>query len=313
MKIKKLLLSCSLASAIFTSSYAYDLPGFNVGGTSFYDGAPGPAGSGWYFVEYLQYISADRLNDKDGNSLGLVKEDTDVFVPLSQLIYDTGIKWGNATPGVTVLLPWMAKSDVDDGANNAILSSQTGMGDVTLGAFLQFDPIMGSSGPVFSHRFEIDITVPTGDYDAKNAINPGANAWSVAPYYAATAWLTPKWTASARFIYLWNGKNDDPAKSLSATNNSQAGEAMNINFASAYSISKNISLGINGYYLKQLTDTQVDGQDVLGRKEKVRAIGPGMVYNFSKEDSVFANVYFEDGAQNRAEGNRFVLRINHHF
>lgn len=312
MKLRKLLLSCSLVSTIFTSSYAYDLPGFNIGGTSFYDGAPAPAGPGWYLIEYLQYMSANKLNDKDGKSLGLPKEETDIFVPLTQVTY-LPEKMGNTRPGLTVLLPWMAKSSVDDGANNTILKGKTGIGDLGIGAFLQFDPIMGENGPIFSQRIELDISMPTGEYDPNNAINPGANSWSVSPYYAATYWINPKWTTSARFIYLWNGKNDDPQTSLGATSSSQAGQAININYTTAYAVTDKLSLGLNGYYLKQITDTKIDGKTVSGRKEKVWSIGPGMVYNFSKDDSIFANLYFENGAENRAEGSKFVLRFNHHF
>jgi len=57
----------------------------------------------------------------------------------------------------------------------------------------------------------------------------------------------------------------------------------------------------------------VDGKDVKGRREKVWAVGPGLVYKLDQENSVFANMYFEQDAENRSEGNRFVLRFNHHF
>jgi hypothetical protein len=103
MKSKKLLAMCSLLALSYSSTLAYNLPGFNVGGTSFYDSAPAPAGPGWYLIEYLQYMSANELKDKDGKSLGLPKEETDVFVPLTQVIYSSEKKWGNTSAGLTVL------------------------------------------------------------------------------------------------------------------------------------------------------------------------------------------------------------------
>ena len=41
-------------------------------------------------------------------------------------------------------------------------------------------------------------------------------------------------------------------------------------------------MGLNGYWLKQVTDTEVDGEKVKGRREQVWAIGPGAMYSFSK-------------------------------
>jgi hypothetical protein len=304
--------SCVLLTLPITAM-AYDLPGVNLGGTSFYDGAPAPQGPGWYLVEYLQSITADTLKGGDGKALSLPKQDLDLFVPLTQILYASDEKTGNMTPGYTVLLPWMAKADIDDGLNNAALSGQTGLGDITFGAFLQFDPVMRENGPRYSQRIEVDVTIPTGEYDASKAINPGSNAWNINPYYALTYWLSPRWTASTRVAYLWNGKNDDPSTALNAKSDSQAGQAIHINFASAYAVTDKLSLGLNGYWLNQITDTKVDGKSVTGRREKVWAVGPGFVYQLGKDDSVIANMYFEQDAVNRAEGNRFVLRFNHHF
>ncbi|WP_421848199.1 SphA family protein [Marinomonas sp.] len=308
----KRVFSCALLT-LPISAMAYDLPGVNLGGTSFYDGAPGPQGSGWYLIEYLQSIKTSTLNGSDGKPLSLPKQDLDVFVPLTQLIYVSDKKIDNMTPGYTVLAPFMAKADVDDGMNNNALKGNTGLGDISLGAFLQFDPVMGENGPRYSQRIELDITLPTGDYDASAGINPGSNAFNINPYYALTYWLSPRWTASTRIAYLWNGKNDKPSTALNATSDSQAGQAIHINFASAYAVTDTLSLGLNGYWLDQITDTKVDGKSVKGRKEKVWAVGPGLVYQLGKEDSLVANLYFEQDAVNRAEGNRFVLRFNHHF
>lgn len=312
MRLRKFMLALCLAGVSLAAT-AYDLPAVNLGGTSFYDGAPAPAGPGWYLIEYLQSIHATRLNDQNGDKLGLPKQNLSLFVPLTQLLYVSSHKWGNVTPGATVLEPWVAHAHVDDGLNNAVLSAKTGLGDTIFGAFLQFDPVMGSHGPVFSQRVEMDISAPTGQYDPHTSINPGTNHWFIDPYYAFTYWITPRWTTSGRFFYLWNGKNNNPSASLGPASSSQAGQAIHANFTTAYAISHHVSLGINGYWLKQITDTKVDGKAVAGRKEQVWAIGPGMVYTFSPSNSVFVNAYFEQEAKNRSQGNSLIVRYNHHF
>ncbi|KWS84845.1 SphA family protein [Pseudomonas amygdali] len=308
----QLMCVCGAGLLIAQGAGAYDLPVVNLGLTSFLDGGL-PAGPGWYLQEYFQNYSADRLRDKDGKALGLPKQDLDYQVAVTQLSYLSNVRLGNASLGLNPVLPVVTRMKVDDGLNNAALRGQTGMGDLLIGPFIQFDPVMGPAGPRFVQRIELQVNLPTGEYDDKHAINPGNNAWSFNPYWAATYWFTPKWTASVRAHYLYNGKNDDPAQSFGNVSDIQAGQALHANFATEYAVTDQLRLGINGYWLKQITDTQVDGHDVSGRREKVWAIGPGAMYSFSQNDHVFVNAYFEQDVENRPDGSRVQMRYVHHF
>ena len=116
---------------------------------------------------------------------------------------------------------------------------------------------MGANGPLFMQRIELQMIFPTGKYDKDRQLNPGSNFFSFNPYWAATLFMTPRWTASWRLHYLWNAENDDT--------DIQAGQAVHANFASAYEIVPQIlRVGVNGYYLKQVTDLEVNGDDVKG-------------------------------------------------
>jgi anthranilate 1,2-dioxygenase (deaminating, decarboxylating) large subunit len=66
-----------------------------------------------------------------------------------------------------------------------------------------------------------------------------------------------------------------------------------------------------GRQAQQIEDTKVNGEYVSGTHERVRALGPGAVYSFSKEDDVFANLYSEFGAENRPEGTKLIFRFVH--
>jgi len=284
---------------------AYDQPSVNLGFTSFVDGAP-PSGPGFYFQEYLQYYTANRLEDAPAP---VSNPKLDAWISLNQLVYqsDQELFWGGKW-GMNLMLPIVNF----DTSISPLTDNGGGFGDLLIGPFLQWDPIMGKNGPIFMHRIELSVILPTGRYSANEALNPGANFFSFNPYWAGTLFITPKLTVSTRLHYLWNAKNTDP-NDPRAIHNTQAGQAVHANFAASYEvIEKKLRLGINGYALKQISSSEVDGQDVSG-KEQVFAIGPGALFSFSKDTHLFFNAYFETGAQYRPEGERITLRLVHHF
>jgi anthranilate 1,2-dioxygenase (deaminating, decarboxylating) large subunit len=311
MKKSAILLSMYLAGDVHLA-HAYDLPSINLGFTSFLDGGL-PAGTGWYFQEYAINYNSHRLNDGRGSNLALPKRDVHFQALASQISYLSDVHWGNAALGWDMVLPVVTKMDVNDGLNNSALKAQSGMGDLLFGPFFQFDPIMGEDGPKFIHRIELDVIAPTGDYDSNRDINPSNHAWSFNPYWAGTYFFTQKWTASARLHYLYNFKNNDPGYGYGDVSDIQAGQALHANFATEYAVTDKLRLGVNGYWLNQITDTKADGHGLSGRREKVWAVGPGSMYSFSPDDHVFANAYFEQDVKNRPEGTRLVFRYTHHF
>ncbi|MCG8615786.1 MAG: transporter, partial [Desulfobacterales bacterium] len=216
-----------------------------------------------------------------------------------------------------VIVP-LVHLDLSYGNSNTAFPQDNGggIGDILVGPYLQWDPIMGKNGPRFMHRVEFQMIFPTGKYDEEKELNPGSNFFSFNPYWAFTLFLTPKLTTSGRIHYLWNAENDDPGRNYvsQGASDTQAGQAVHANFAMAYELMPSkLHVGINGYFLKQITDTQMDGDDVDDSKEQVLGIGPGLVYHFSKDNHLFINTYVEAGAENRPEGNRLNIRWVHHF
>ncbi len=313
-----LILALFLVLTIPISSSAYDLPSLNLGFTSFLDGAP-PSGPGLYSQNYVQYWTADKFNDQNGNALlpPFAGEELEAWITLIQCTYQSDMEFILAAKwGLDVIIPF-AKLDMSyDTYMTGFPMENSGVGDLWVGPYLQWDPIMGENGPRLLHRFSLGFILPTGDYDETKAINAGSNFYSFNPYWAATYFITPKWEFSTRVGYLLNGENDEPYAPLAAAgvDEVQAGEAFHINFASSYElIPQRFRIGINGYYLRQVSETEYDGVDQIGSKEKVLAIGPGMLYSFNKDAHLFVNMYFETEAENRPEGERINARFVYHF
>lgn len=308
-----LLLAClSLVVLMAGTATAYDQPlGLNLGATSFLDGIP-PSGPGFYFQEYILYLTADKFSNPPAPFSD--SANVDAWISLSQFIYQSnqdllpGAKWG-----LNVIVP-VACLDAED-RNGFLTDSGGGLGDITVGPFLQFDPIMGKEGPIFAHRIEFQTIWPTGNYDNEKALNVGSNFFSFDPYWAFTFFLTPKLDLSARLHYLWNDENEDPfvPPGAPALDSTQAGQAWHANFAASYEVvPKMLRVGVNGYYFKQIESSKVNGSK-QGLLEEVFAIGPGALFSFSKDTHVFFNAYFETETDARPEGQRFYLRLVQHF
>lgn len=318
-----------ILSLVCSLSYGFDQPPINLGFTSFLDGGP-PSGPGFYFSQYFQYWNDNHLKNSHGGKLSLPvfgnqpgtapigfedQNELDAWIGLSQFIYQSNLPGPCGSKlGLNVIVPevWL---DLDTGASNFLNEESFGLGDLWVGPYLQWDPVMGKDGPIFMHRIEFQLIFPTGEYDNDLELNPGSNMFSFDPYWAGTYFLTPKWSTSWRVHYLWNGENDSPNQNLyPGASDMQPGQAIHVNFATDYEvIPKTLRLGINGYFLDQITDTKINGHNIPHSQEQVFAIGPGLLYSLNKDNHLFMNLYFETDAENRAEGERLNIRYIRHF
>lgn len=307
-----------LISAVLVSiqASAYDLPSVNLGFTSFLDGGP-PSGAGFYVSQYFQNWNSDTFKNADGNDSfpPSVDEELNAWISMTQFIYQSDSElFAGGKGGLNIMIPFVHLDMSYNTAGAFPEDNSGGAGDVLIGPYIQWDPVMGAKGPVFMHRFEFQINLPTGRYDADKEINPGSNFISFNPYWSFTAFILPGWSFSSRLHYLYCFSNDQPNRAFGDAKDTQAGQAFHANFATEYELIPNmLRLGINGYYLNQFTDFKVNGKNVEDSREKVFAIGPGGVFHFSKDDHLFLNVYFESEAENRPEGTRVNTRYVHHF
>jgi len=301
--------ACSLILlATSPAGLAYDLPPVNLGATSFLDVAPSPPG--WYFLQYAQHYRANKFKDVNGNNLPLPGPEFDVTLGLTQLIYGSDQELMGGKLGFQAFLPEVSPHTSYSVAGGGPEAGDSDFGDLVMGPFITWGPLMESK---FFTRIELTTVLPTGKYDRNREINPGSNIWSFNPFWSGTYFFTPELSASVRLHYLWNGKNDEPNRSFGAAKDVRPGQAFHVNFATEYAFTPQLRLGINGYWLKSTTDTEVNGHDVKGRREQVLGLGVGGVYSFSQRNHLFFNFYDESQAENRTEGQRYNLRYVHAF
>ncbi len=304
------LMTALAVGAAWTPALAFNQPPLNLGLTDILDGAlPGP---GTYFTEYIQAYQGGDFKDKDGNDIGGDPKAANVLA-MNQFVhvYKHQVLGGHI--GADVLLPIVAISGSGTlGAPGPGVSTNPAvLGDLVVGPFLQwFDTKL--LGRPFLQRLELDLILPTGQYDEKYLINPGSNLWTIEPYYAFTWFLTPKFSTSWRIHYTYNTKNTAPFAAL-GVNDVQPGQAFHFNYSFEYELFKNFRGAMAGYYLKQLTEDKVNGNSAEGSKEQVFAVGPAVHWIFSPQFSMGLKAQWETSVENRPKGNRTTLRMTYKF
>lgn len=296
--------------------------GLNLGATTFYDGFGGvPGESAWQ--TYIGYIQAEGLKDNNGSDIPIFNEpELDVYTIINQYsyVFDTDRTILGGHPGVDFIVP---VASLDANFKNPppypglkLKDNGFGLGDPTASIFLQYDPIMVDGNPVFVSRLNAGVTMPLGKYDKNKDFNVGNNFWSFQMYWAMTLLLSPEWSISLRPQYYYNFRNSDPASSLpldSGVHDTQAGQSASINYNIGYRVNDALTVGLGGYYLKQLTDDKINGYKVADSKEKALGFGPGLLVDLG-DDKLFATAYRESKVENRFKAeNSLVLRWLHTF
>lgn len=311
-----LALIVALPSSVYAVTPSVSEPaGINLGGTSFYDGFAGPPGLS--HLVYLKYDSAQSfLGAKGHQNPALDDPKLTVTTLINQFSYYSPNSIGlGAHPGWSLIVP-IVSLDASFGTAGAQLKDNgTGLGDVVTGPQVQFDPIVDAHGrPIYVQRFAMDMILPTGKYDEHKDFNPGSHFYSLNPYWAATVMPAPRWEVSWRLQYLYNFRNDKPASSApldyqgQAVDDTQAGQAAWANFTASYEVLPRVSVGLNGYYFKQITDDRINGYRLQDSRERVLGLGPGAFWKISDSEGMWFNVYHESAVENRAK-NEFSVQV----
>lgn len=278
------------------------LPTVNLGETNFEDGF-GVPGGGWFLQEFPESYVANEFKDSHGHTVPGTNHLT-AYSTTTHVVFISGKTLpGGGSFAWEILEPMV---DLDVRLVNGVDSRIREFADTTIGAGVQWVPERVGGG-LFVHRVIFDLGLPTGNYSDKRPVNTGNHYFVFDPYYAATFELE-KVEFSTRIHYLSNTKNDDPFVAF-GVRNTQAGDAVHINYATSYAIRKNVRVGFNGYWLQQVTDDKIDGRNVRNLRERTVGLGIGLQIN-DRNIWYHLNAYEETAVRSRARGTKVIFRLS---
>jgi hypothetical protein len=275
------------------------LPSVNLGDSNFEDGIALP---GWILEEFPETYVSGQLRDRYGNIVPGTNRPTAATTTTHVAFVTNKRVLGGLLAG-EIVQPLV---DLDVQPANGASSRVRGFGDMLFGPGIQWTPKQIGEG-ILAHRFIFIVSVPTGTYSDKRAVNIGNHFAFVNPYYAIT-YERKKVEVSARVHYLWNSANNDPFVEL-GIRNMQPGQAFHVNYATSYEVLKNVRLGFNGYWLQQLTDDRINNLTIPYSRERTVGLGPGL--QLSGRDIWFRlDSYMETDVRNRPSGIKVTFRIS---
>lgn len=286
--------------------FGYNLPGMNLGISNMLDGGPIRPSPGFYFFQYLHYYYSNKFVDNCGNKIKGIKNPCFNYLSgASQLVYQTDDDFLlNCAGGLSFVLPYTMTSHINKN-EDGLIDKSTGLGNFEIGTYLQSKPFYYHNRPIFVNRIEIDFIIPKKRKEEHLVIYPATHFFYIDTNWSATFYLKENLALSWRLNYLINFKDK--------INDKLIGNAFYTNYSLSYNATKNLWIGINGYYLQQLQNDKIEGKIIKDSKERVLGIGPGAVYFFSKDLVAFAHLYFESLVKNRPQGISFAANIAIHF
>ena len=261
---------------------------------------------GTYFRNDLHYYEAElsaKVPEKDVE----IEADLRVFSDHLRLTHVTdwtilGANWGFGLVQPIVYAEASAdirqsifRQEFDDESNFA-------PGDLTLTPI-----ILGWHAEPLHVLTAFSVYVPTGQNSPSEDVNIGRNYIALDPTFGFT-WLSPKrgHEISAFLGYTVNFENEDSRY--------RSGNAFHADAVLAQHFDNGLSLGVGGYYYKQITGDSGEGATFGDFKGRVYAAGPHIAYRGLNVGEAAINLQArylrEFAAKNRFEGDRFFLTVS---
>lgn len=243
-------------------------------------------------------VNTAVLQGKVGVSLDL---DLPLAIPALIYTFEKPIIGGTYTIGIAVPFGYGnldAQFTGSEGRLRDVSDSSFNLSDIAITPF-QINWDINN----FHFKFAEVIVAPTGAYDLDETVNLGRNYWSFDTVGGMTWFNAPTGTeVSIAPGIMFNTTNND--------SDYRTGTEFHLDFTANQFLAKTFSVGIRGYYYKQITGDSGSGA-VLGEfKSEAFSLGPGMVWipkSAGGALTVLAKWMHDFHAKNRFESDYFTL------
>jgi hypothetical protein len=252
------------------------------------------------FNLYYNHYKSRKLNISSlGGEVPGVEIESTAVIP--RIDYLSPLRVVGGRLGIYVAQPWLKQEVAAFGMSD----TRESMGDTTVSPIILWD--MGKN---LTLAAAVEITVPTGQYDSDRLANTSNNFYTYKPLFSFTWLPTENTELSMKTTYSFNRENKDT--------DYRSGQIFHFDYSASYRLNDNVTLGLNGYYLKQTSDdkqygrtVQFAGQDVDdGVRGQVFAIGPALHVTFLEYASAEIRWAKEFDVENRPEGEMLWAKIS---
>lgn len=264
---------------------------------------------GFYNLAYYSHAQASSLKGNAGQDLGWAR----YRLTADTISYRMQYVWNKTLLGAgaesVLVLPFPAIDLEKRVAGNLPDTGGTRFG--------MTDPLivplrLAWKGASLNQSAALEIVAPLGDYDVNARVNTGRNYWQFAPAYALSYRPTDAASFGLKLRYGINTENK-------ATHYS-SGEEFSAEYIAGYKLSPSVTLGLQGYFFRQTTDDELNGQPTsaangrligtgIGNRGSANAAGPFLSYRVSPRFAVTGKYQQEFGVKNRGEFSRFWLQV----
>jgi hypothetical protein len=239
---------------------------------------------GLYFSSRTEFFFGD-IYDANGNKLPV---SLDVKATALQFHWVPGNEILGGTYRAMMLVPLVDLSVAETG--------NSGVGDITLSPL----NLSWMLSPGVFVQTGLSFGVPTGEYLGLGQANLGNNVLTTG-VDVGYSYLKDGWNASIHANYFMYGTND--------ANDFRSGDELLVNFTAMKSITENQSLGLVGYYRKQLEDDILAGAVFAdGNRSEAFALGIGYSRRFGPTE-LNINLMHDVSAENEAGGTKLQVNL----
>jgi hypothetical protein len=237
---------------------------------------------------------------------GLIEADADLefIMDFLTLLYKPEVEILGAHYALGLFIPFV-HADIDTGIRIGNLQVRLqddtfGLGDITL-----IPGIFFWNYGNFHFTLAEYIVTPTGKYDTDDLANTGLNYWTFDTDVTVT-YLNEKTGQdySVNIGYNYNTENPDT--------DYQTGEEIHIDYMVNQFLSESFAIGIQGFYLKQVTGDSGDGAILGDYKAEAAGVGPALLWSpkrFDQRVTFIAKWLHEFHTERRIEGDHIFASI----